>query len=135
MNLFPIFSTLNYIAIVVAALVHTVIGLVWFQPWFFGKTWSLLTSKSLNPAAKWIPAGLLGHVIMILVLAIFIKLAGAVTFLDGALIGAIACVGFMATLETGELIWEKIPFKLFLIRMGNQLLGMAICGGILAIWK
>jgi hypothetical protein len=135
MDLIPFVSNINYFAVIVAALVHTVIGLIWFQPWFFGQKWAALTNKSLNPATKWIPAGLLGHVVMILVLAMIINMSGATTFLEGGMIGAIVCVGFMATLETGELIWEKIPFKLFLIRVGNQLLGLFISGGILAIWK
>ena len=38
-------------------------------------------------------------------------------------------------LEIGELIWEKIPFKLFLIRIGNQLVGFIITGIILAVWQ
>jgi hypothetical protein len=132
---FPALSTINLLAVLVAALAHTVIGLVWFQSWFFGRKWVELAKASLNPAAKWLPAGLIGHVVMAFVLAMIIKLAHATTFWGGALVGIIVCVGFMATLEIGELIWEKIPFKLYLIRVGNQLLGLAVMGGILAIWQ
>jgi hypothetical protein len=49
--------------------------------------------------------------------------------------GILVCLGFMATLEIGELIWEKIPFKLFMIRVGNQLVGLASAGAILAVWR
>ena len=132
---FPALSSINFLAVLVAALAHTVIGLVWFQTWLFGRKWAELTKASLNPAAKWIPAGLIGHLVMAFVLVIIIKLAHATSFWGGALVGIIVCIGFMATLEIGELIWEKIPFKLYLIRVGNQLLGMAVMGGILAIWK
>ena len=135
MNLQAVLPELNVWAILVAALVHTVIGLAWFQKGVFGNTWSKLTGASLNPATKWIPAGLIGHLIMAFVLAIIVRLANATTLLEGALIGAIVCIGFMATLEAGELIWEKIPFKLYLIRIGNQLIGMIISGAILAVWR
>lgn len=44
-------------------------------------------------------------------------------------------IGFVVTLETGELIWEKIPPKLFLIRIGNHLVALGLAGIILAIWR
>jgi hypothetical protein len=34
----------------------------------------------------------------------------------------------------GELVWEKIPFRLFLIRLGDQLLTLSLAGAILALW-
>ena len=135
MNLQAVLSDLNVWAILVAMLVHTVIGLAWFQKGIFGNAWSALTGASLNPATKWIPAGLIGHLIMAFVLAVIVRLANATTLLEGVLIGTIVCIGFMATLEAGELIWEKIPFKLYLLRIGNQLLGMMVSGAILAVWR
>jgi hypothetical protein len=135
MSINELFSDLNIWAILVAGIVHMVIGLIWFQPGIFGNTWVKLTGGSLNPAVRWVPAGALGHLVMSLILAVIIKLAGATTFLNGALIGILICIAFVATLEVGELIWEKIPFKLFLLRVGNQLIGFIVSGGILAIWR
>ena len=110
-------SEVNLLAVLVTAIIHTVIGLVWFQPKIFGNKWAALTGASLNPAGKWIPAGLIAHLVMSFVLAIFIILANATTLWEGAVIGAIACIGFMATLETGEALtgmaggnfdWERL---------------------------
>jgi hypothetical protein len=72
---------------------------------------------------------------MALVLALIVKLSGAQTVFEGAIIGIITWAGFIVPLEIGELIWEKIPFKLFLIRIGNQFLGFIITGIILAVWQ
>jgi hypothetical protein len=44
-------------------------------------------------------------------------------------------LGFVVTLEIGELIWEKIPLQLFLIRIGNHLVALSIAGGILGGWR
>jgi hypothetical protein len=44
-------------------------------------------------------------------------------------------LGFVVTLEVGELIWEKIPFRLFAIRIGNHLVALGIAGAILAVWR
>ena len=95
---------------------------------------SQLTGKTLDPAVRWIPAGVIGHLLMAFVLAVIINLAGATTPVAGALIGLLTLVGFVIPLECGELVWEKIPFNLWLIRVGNQLVGLSITGAILAVW-
>jgi hypothetical protein len=128
-------SGINLWAVLVAGIAHTVIGLIWFMPKFFGNLWVQLTGKEMNPARQWIPAGLIGHQVMAFVLALIVNLTNVTNVIGGIVIGVLACLGFMATLEIGELIWEKIPFKLFLIRVGNQLVGLGSAGAILAIWR
>jgi hypothetical protein len=130
-----VLSTINLLAVLVAGVVHLVLGLVWFQPKLFGNAWASLTGKDLKPASRWIPAGVIAHLLMAFVLAVIVRLANATTALDGALVGILVCLGFVATMEAGELVWEKIPFRLFMIRVGNQLLGFAISGIILAVWR
>ena len=128
-------SGINLWAVLVAGIAHTVIGLVWFMPKLFGNSWVELTGKEMKPASRWIPAGLIGHQVMAFVLAMIINLTNVRNVIGGVLVGILVCLGFMATLEIGELIWEKIPVKLFLIRVGNQLVGLAAAGAILAVWK
>ena len=72
---------------------------------------------------------------MIFVLVILIKLANANTGLGGMLIGLLTWIGFVVPMESGELVWEKIPFRLFLLRTGNQLIGIAVSGFILGAWQ
>jgi hypothetical protein len=128
-------SGINLWAVLVAGIVHTVIGLIWFMPKLFGNSWIQLTGKEMKPASRWIPAGLIGHQVMAFVLAIIVNLAHVRDVVGGIVVGVLVCLAFMATLEIGELIWEKIPFKLFMIRVGNQLLGLSFAGGILAVWR
>ena len=128
-------SGINLLAVLVAGIVHTVIGLIWFMPKLFGNPWVKLTRMEMKPARRWIPAGLLGHQVMAFVLAVIVNLANVTNVVGGMVVGISVCLGFMATLEIGELIWEKIPFKLFLIRVGNQLVGLASAGAILAVWR
>jgi hypothetical protein len=51
MNQFQ-FSDINYLAVLVAWIVHIAMGLIWFHPNLFGKEWSRLTDKELKPAKK-----------------------------------------------------------------------------------
>jgi len=134
MNQFQ-FSGINYLAVLVAWIVHVVTGLVWFRPELFGNEWSKLTGKELTPAKKWLIPGLFGHLLMILVLVILIKLTRSTTGFSGLFIGFLAWIGFVVPMESGELVWEKIPFRLFLLRTGNQLIGMAAAGFILGAWQ
>jgi len=129
------FSTINYLAVVVAWIVHIVLGLIWFRPELFGNEWSRLTGKELTPAKKWLVPGLIGHLLMIFVLVILIKLTNASTGFAGMGIALLAWIGFVVPMESGELVWEKIPFKLFLLRTGNQFIGMALSGFILGAWQ
>lgn len=135
MSLTALFSDINLWAVLVAGIVHMLTGLIWFQTRLFGKTWSSLTGASLTPAFRWMPAGVIGHMTIALILSMIIKLAVATTWAGGAMIGALVWISFIVTLEIGELIWEKISFKLFLIRIGNHLVALSLAGAILAVWR
>jgi hypothetical protein len=135
MSLSAAFLNINPWAVLVAGIVHMATGLVWYQPKFFGNAWSVLTGKDLNPAKPWLVAGFVGHMLIALVLAVLIRLANAATAIDGLLIGVLVWAGFIVTLEIGELIWEKIPFKLFLIRISEHLVSLGLAGVILAVWR
>jgi hypothetical protein len=134
MTLFS-FSNVNFPAVLAAALVHIAIGLIWFRPGLFGREWSKLTGRELAPAKKWLPAVLIGHLLMAFVLLILIKLSRAGSGLGGMSIGLLAWIGFVVPLECGELVWEKIPFRLFLLRVANQFIAIAAAGFILGAWQ
>jgi hypothetical protein len=129
------FTEINLAAVVVAWIVHIVLGLLWFQPKLFGNEWSKLTGQDLKPSSTWIVPGIIGHLLMILVLVFLIKHTNAENGLSGVLIGLMAWIGFIVPMEIGELIWEKNPFRLFLIRIGNQLLGITVSAYILGAWQ
>ncbi len=126
---------INLWAVLVVGIASILIGLIWFSPWLFGNEWTKLTGKELKPASQWIFAGVLGHLVMVFVLAVLINLAGVTTLSGGIAVGVLIWVGYIVTLETGELVWEKIPFRLFLLRVGNQLVAMSLAGAILAVWR
>jgi hypothetical protein len=135
MSLLTILSSINLLAVLVAVITHMVTGLVWFMPGLFGRQWAELTKQELKPARQWIAAGVIGHQLIALVLAVVVLLAGATTMLDGMAVGVLMWLGFIVTLEAGELIWEKIPLRLFAIRIGNHFVAMSVAGAILAVWR
>ena len=130
-----ILSNINLVAVLVAGIAHMAIGLIWFMPRFFGKQWMELTKQDMKPARQWVAAGIIGHQVIAFVLAVVVYLANATTALEGFAVGILIWIGFVVTLEAGELIWEKIPFKLFAIRIGNHFVGLGVSGAILAVWR
>ena len=129
------FWDINLLAVLMAGIAHMLTGLVWFLPGLFGNDWMKLTGKDLKPASQWLFVGALGHLSIAFVLAFLINLAGATTLMGGITIGVLIWAGFIVTLEIGELIWEKIPFRLFLLRIGNHLVALSIAGAILSVWR
>jgi hypothetical protein len=127
--------SINVLAIVAAAVTHMATGLVWYQPQLFGNAWASLTGKTLEPARRWLVAGAIGHLLVALALAVVVNLAGATTLAGGVAVALLVWLGFVVTLEVGELIWEKIPFHLFLIRIGEHLVALSAAGAILAVWR
>jgi hypothetical protein len=128
-------SDINVLAVLVAGVIHMAAGLVWFAKPFFGRAWVQLTGKDLKPDPRWIAAGILGHQVIALALAVIVSLAGATTVAGGLGVAVLVWAGFVVTLEIGELIWERIPFRLFLIRIGNHLVALGLAGIILAVWR
>jgi len=86
-------SSINYLAVLAAWIVHVVLGLIWFRPALFGNEWSKLTGRELKPAKQWLIPGLLGHLLMILALVVLIKLTRATTGVQGVFIGLLAWIG------------------------------------------
>jgi Protein of unknown function (DUF1761) len=128
-------TQVNYWAVAAAALAHMLVGLVWFSKPLFGKTWMDITGRDLTPARGLIPLAIVGHLTIALVLALILDFTGITTVLDGIAIGLLVWLGFVVTLEIGELVWERIPFRLFLLRVGNHAVALSAAAAILTVWR
>jgi hypothetical protein len=128
-------TQINYWAVAVAALAHMLVGLVWFAKPVFGKTWMDVTGRDLTPARSLIPVAIVGHLTIALVLALILDFAGVTTVIDGIGVGLLVWLGFIVTMEIGELVWERIPFRLFLLRVGNHAVALSVAAAILTVWR
>jgi hypothetical protein len=135
MTIISAIMTLNPIAILVALISHFTIGAIWYHPSVFGKAWIALRGMVTKPDTKWILVGIVAHVIYTFVLAVVVNLAQATMVLEGLAIGIMVSVGFIGTMLINELIYGKLPFKLFLIKIGDETISLCVAGIILALWK
>lgn len=132
---------INYVAVVAAAVVSMILGFLWYGP-LFGKTWMALMKikpKDIQAAKKkgmekTMALGFLTMLIMAYVLAHFVDYAAATTAAAGATVGALAWLGFVATVTAGSVLWEGKPTKLYALNNAYQLVSLAAMGAILAVW-
>jgi|SRR3989344_2306196 len=130
----------NYIAVVVAAIVSMVLGAIWHGP-LFGKVWmkaAKKTQKDLDASKGDMPKlyaiTFVGALVTAYVLAVFISWAQATTIALAVIFGFLVWVGFVLTSSLGPLIWEDRNQHLFLISVGYSFVSLIIMAAIIVAW-
>lgn len=133
--------TVNYLAVVVAAVASMAIGFAWYSMPVFGKPWVKLlglTQEALKKSQKEMGPKygimVLASLLMAFVLAVLVKLAWSQTAIGGAKVGALAWLGFVATVGLNSFVFENKPFQLYLINVAYYLVSLVLMGAILAVW-
>jgi len=129
---------INWIALVVAALINMVIGTIWYSKAGFGKTWAKATGKHPGEMGN----GNLGYVltaagslVQAWILVHFVRYGGALSFIRGAEIGFFLWLGFVAITSLVHQVFEGRPWRLWQINAGYFLIVLLINGGLLAAWR
>ena len=137
--------SVNYFAVLVAAVSAIVLGFLWYGP-LFGKPWMKLmgfTKESLEKSKK---AGMTKtYVLMVLttlvtayVLSHVISFATAFMQTSGISAGLSAgfwmWLGFTVPILMDAQMWEGKPWKLFWINASYRLVSLSLMGAILAGW-
>jgi hypothetical protein len=136
---------INYLAVLVSAVVMMVLGALWYGP-IFGKQWARMmgfTPEKMAEAQKRSMAKsyilmALGALVMSFVLAHAVIFANAYLNMGGAsaglAVGFANWIGFIAPVSLGTVLWEGKSWKLWMINSGYYLVGLLIIGVILAVW-
>jgi|ERR1051326_1846102 hypothetical protein len=129
---------INWLALVVAVLVRMALGAAWFSPPLFLKPWLAASGMSEAQMKAGMPKALtfdlVGTIVMAFVLVHAVKYAGAQGIAQGAVVGFLNWLGFVAVTTLSATLHEHRPFKLWLINNGYQLVALLIMGAILAVW-
>jgi hypothetical protein len=130
---------LNYLAILVSAVILWMLGAVWYSPALFAKPWmEMLGLKKGEGKQSGLVLGMIasfiGDVVLSFILAHIIFWAKAFGYMNGSVLGVLVWIGFFAAPNLPQCIYEGRPFKLFAINSGYWLVGLFIVGGLLATW-
>jgi hypothetical protein len=135
------FDQLNYLAVIVAAVVYFGIGSVWFSG-LFGKTWLAEVEKHgvriQKPTTPQMITMMISTFVYNLMTAFGVSLLvyviGTSTVVTGLKLGLFAGICFAATSMLTAYNWESRSTKLSMIDIGYPLLGIVACAIILSVW-
>lgn len=138
-----LFSQINYIAVLVAAILYFAIGALWYSPVLFSKPWMEsigMTQEDMQGTSPLIyVAPLAFYLLAALVMAFLIKALGITGILGGLLLGLLGSLGFMLPSVGSSSVFQAHrfaqPMKLFQITIGYHLVGFLVMGAILALWQ
>ena len=134
-----IFSNINWLAVLVAAVAYFLVGGLWYSL-LFKKAWIKASGVNMNdPNAKKGVGGIFftSFILMIIAcigLAFFITRINNWGWMTGLKIGLIAGVCFCATAVSNSYLYEKRPMSLHLINGFYNIFGCVIAGIIIAVW-
>ncbi len=134
-----IFSQINWLAVLVAAVAYFLLGAIWYS-FLFRDAWIKASGVNVNdPNAKKGVAGIMiASFITIVVtsigLAFFITRIASWGWMSGLKVGLIAGICFCATAICNSYLYEKRPLALHLINSFYNIVGCIIAGIIIAVW-
>ena len=135
LNLFFMDVTINYVAVLVAAVASMGLGAIWYGP-LFGKHWMALSGMkkedvdmSKGAMTKMYAAGFVIALVMAYVLAWWIGLSE--TRVSAFMTGFWLWLGFVATITYNSVLWGGRPKKLWLLDNGYYLLSLLMMSMIL----
>lgn len=132
----------NYPAVIVAAVIHFILGGLWYGPLFGNKFleiigWTAEQQAQIVAQTHWTTYlfAFLTSLILVSTLAYFIEYTGATGVAGGMKTAACLWLGFVATTQLATVIFEQRKLGLYLLNIGYQLVAGLICGALLAVWR
>ncbi|MBC8042205.1 MAG: DUF1761 domain-containing protein [Rhizobacter sp.] len=132
-------TSINYFAVIVAALACLAISYVWFTILFRAPYLEGLgkTSEQLNRGPSVLEASAMqvaGNIVMAVALAWLIKNLGYQTALQGMQLGAVIWLGFVAAVIGPLYAYQAFSLQFFFITTGAVLVSLLVMGAILGAW-
>jgi len=128
----------NWLAVLVAAIVKFAIGGVWYSPVAFGPRWGRIVGVSPEAfKTRMMPAmitDLIASLVMAWILANVLKFTGAVGLIPGVRVSFFLWLGLVATPLLSTTIYEGRPIALFGINGAYWLISILVMGGIIGVW-
>jgi hypothetical protein len=129
----------NYLAVVVAAVVAMVIGFAWYSPAVFGERWMAYlgtTQAELgNPGGMGLAVGIVASLANAWALAVLTMNLGGTTIVDAIKLGVLCWLGFMATITAAQISFEKRSWGLWLLNNGHNVIVQVVMAAIVTLWR
>lgn len=132
--------TINYWAVLVAALAYMVVGALWYSQVLFGKSWMKGIGKTKEQIdADFSPLNFLWTLILSIIAAYGIARVlmwqGGATITDGVLVSLLVGVCFVFPAMATNDVFEARPRSLSMINILYHLASFVVIGIIIAAWR
>jgi hypothetical protein len=137
--------SLNWLAVLVAAVTSMILGFLWYSPLLFAKAWVREMGYDLNDKAKMeemrksAGPAYAGSFVASLLSAFTLALIFHGMRVEELHFGIMASfhiwLGFVATVQFTGALFAKQSMKLFAIKTGYQLVCYVVMGIILTLWR
>lgn len=138
MDMSSAFQSVNFSAVVIAAIANILIGSLWYSPTLFGITWMKEIGYSENDLKKGLSIKVifLFSLLFSFITAFFMAavLGPGSTAASGVLTGAVIAVIFIGTAKANNMLHEHQSLKLFFIHSGYDLAAYLVMGAIIGGW-
>jgi flagellar biosynthesis protein FlhB len=132
---------INYLAVLVCGVANMVVGFLWYGI-FFSKTWISLVNKTeeekekmKKDAPKAYTISFIISLVVALVLAYIVQGMNLKGIVGGVMLGFWLWLGVAMAFRFNDVLFEKRPFKLFLVNTGFDLSVLIVMGIILTLWR
>lgn len=132
---------INYLGVLIAAIIYFIIGAIWYSPFLFGNQCEKRNENFENVEEGKVrccsckAGSFIGEffvsLIIAYVLALFIQISRAGEIVEGITIAFWIWLGFVATTHFSAVLWDRKTVKHYLIHTGFMLVGFLSMGAFL----
>jgi len=128
--------SVNYLAILVAAIAAVAIGIVYYGVLGVGDRQSrMLGANPTRPGPIQGATGLIVSVVNAWVIAVLSLSLGAASIVDAISIGALVWLGFGATFKAAQVAFERRPWAVWVLQGVHDLIVEIVVAGIVTLWR
>lgn len=135
-----LFSHLNWLAVLVAAVAYFMLGAIWYSKALFATQWARAVGLKMDdPNKKGLGKMMLTSFILILLtclgLALLVARLDLTVWMSGLKLGATTGLLFACTAVAISFVYESRPTSLYFIDGGYHLVGHLAAAIILVCWR
>lgn len=140
---FELLGDLNWLAVVVGAVVYFVLGALWYSPFLLGKAWQRSIGwdpERASPAASAMTyvVPFFAYLVMATATGLIAAAVGSDTFGEGLTLGVIIGVGYAAAHSFVDASFDPNkpePWTWFAINATYHALGLIVVAIIVSVWR